>query len=116
MPASATIEERVTNLEHEVRYLKAFAGPGQNEAFSQNVAEIRTMVVDLQKQTGRLEMRMGTVETRLDQVDSRLDGIDTRLEQVGTQLTDVNQLLQEHAHLLGEVLRRLPKQADPANN
>jgi hypothetical protein len=94
-----TIEDRVTNLEHEVQYLKAFAGPGQNDALSANVAEIRVIVTDLKKQVDRLEKR----------IDARLDGIGTRLERVDTQL-------ESHTGLLAEILSRLPKPATPMDN
>jgi hypothetical protein len=102
MPASATIEERVTNLEHEVRYLKAFAGPGQNEALSQNVAEIRVIVTNIKRQTDATAARIANLEMRQGSFDDKLSAM--------------NQLIQEHGHLLGEILRRLPRQADPADN
>ncbi|HUN30885.1 MAG TPA: hypothetical protein VMU95_02610 [Trebonia sp.] len=127
MPATATIEERVTYLEHEVRYLKAFAGPGQNEALSANVAEIRVIVTDLKKQFDRLEQR---VETRLDGFGTRLDGfgtqlkkfetrldqVETRLEGFATQLSGVSAHLGEHTKLLAEILSRLPRPATPGDN
>jgi archaellum component FlaC len=108
-----TIEDRVTNLEHEVQYLKAFAGPGQNDALSANVAEIRVIVTDLKKQVDRLEKRIDArldgIGTRLERVDASLDGVDTRLERVDTQL-------ESHTGLLAEILSRLPKPATPMDN
>jgi DNA anti-recombination protein RmuC len=93
------MEDRVTNLEHEVQYLKAFAGPGQNQALSANVAEIAALVADLKRQFDRLEQK---VEARLDKVDSRLDQMDRRFDGV--------------EGLLAEILRRLPRPATPADN
>ena len=108
-----TIEDRVTNLEHEVQHLKAFAGPGRSDALSANVAEIRVIVTNLKKQADRLEKR---IDARLDGVDTRLDGVDARLERVDTSLERVDTQLESHTGLLAEILSRLPKAATPMDN
>jgi uncharacterized coiled-coil protein SlyX len=101
-----TTEERVRKLEARVEHLEVFSGPGQMAALSANVTEVRTLVTDLKKQVDRLEKR----------IDARLDGVEARLDGVGTRLDGVDTQLQEHTGLLAEILRRLPKPADPNDN
>ena len=97
-----SLDERVGNLERDMEHLKAFAGPGQNEALSGSVAEIRTIVADIKRHSEATSARLANLELRQGRSEDRLD--------------DINQRLDEHGHLLGEILSRLPKPTAPGDN
>jgi len=116
---TAVLEERVTRLEKKVERLETWAGPGQNESFSESLAELRKKFDDFGKTQARHTKKLDDLTADVAVLKTDVAGLKADMVEVKAVLmTDVAGLKTDVATLksdmvevkgtLGEILDRLP--------